>query len=322
MADKVLYKFNSGKNNKALYYLRNYAKMLVPDSIYRAKLESVIASLNGRKDEKYILDRVNYYCKLAEGSTLPSDAPTLAEHRMGRQKVYYFDTRRWTRWFPKNMRWLHIPGDVNYIPQYPSIVKSRPITENNENGVLLKLNAVRHFIFVIDNKPFREKKNIAVFRGKVEGKPLRQKFFEKYFGNPICDLGDVSHSKDIPKEWHTEKMTIRDHLDYKFILALEGNDVASNLKWIMSSNSLAVMPKPRFETWFMEGLLKPGIHYVEIKDDFSDLEEKMNFYISHPEESQKIIKYANEWAQQFWNMKREKLISLLVLRKYFYLTGQ
>ena len=42
----------------------------------------------------------------------------------------------------------------------------------------------------------------------------------------------------------TPKKTIREHLDYKFIMALEGNDVASNLKWVMSSNSIAVMTRP------------------------------------------------------------------------------
>ena len=49
------------------------------------------------------------------------------------------------------------------------------------------------------------------------------------------------------------KLSILEQLEYKFVLCLEGNDVATNLKWVMSSNSLAVMPKPRYETWFMEG---------------------------------------------------------------------
>jgi hypothetical protein len=90
----------------------------------------------------------------------------------------------------------------------------------------------------------------------------------------------------------------------------------------MSSNSLAVMPKPKFETWFMEGTLKPNYHYVLIKDDFSDLEERMNYYINHPEEALEIIKNAHEYIDQFRNTKREELISLLVLEKYFYRTGQ
>ena len=42
----------------------------------------------------------------------------------------------------------------------------------------------------------------------------------------------------------------------------------------MSSNSVAVMPRPKYESWFMEGRLQPGVHYIEIKDDYSDLEPK------------------------------------------------
>ena len=37
---------------------------------------------------------------------------------------------------------------------------------------------------------------------------------------------------------------------------------------------------------------------------------------------QKIINNAHEWVAQFRNKKRERLISLMVLDKYFRLTGQ
>ena len=105
-------------------------------------------------------------------------------------------------------------------------------------------------------------------------------------------------------------------------MALEGNDVASNLKWVMSSNSIAVMPRPTCETWFMEGKLIPNYHYIEIKPDFTDLEERLKHYIEHPEEAQQIIEHAHEYVAQFRNPRREKLISLLVLDKYFRMTGQ
>lgn len=117
-------------------------------------------------------------------------------------------------------------------------------------------------------------------------------------------------------------MTISEHLDYKYILCLEGNDVASNLKWVMSSNSLAVMPKPVYETWFMEGSLIPDFHYVHIKDDYSDLEEKLNYYNTHTAEALKIVENAHKYINQFKNKKQEDLISLLVIKKYLKMTGQ
>jgi spore maturation protein CgeB len=90
----------------------------------------------------------------------------------------------------------------------------------------------------------------------------------------------------------------------------------------MSSNSLAVMPRPKYETWFMEGTLVPNDHYVLIKDDFSDLEERLTYYIENPEEAIEIARNANEYVNQFRNKKREDVISLLVLDKYFRETGQ
>lgn len=106
-------------------------------------------------------------------------------------------------------------------------------------------------------------------------------------------------------------------LKYKFILCLEGNDVASNLKWVMSSNSIAVMPKPKYETWFMEGKLKGNVHYIEIKDDYSDLEEKLNYYSEHTKEALDIINNAHKFIAELKDPNKEDLIALLVLQKYF-----
>jgi RNase adaptor protein for sRNA GlmZ degradation len=100
-------------------------------------------------------------------------------------------------------------------------------------------------------------------------------------------------------------------------MAIEGNDVASNLKWVMSSNSVAVMPRPTYETWFMEGRLIPNYHYIEVKPDFSDVEERLNYYIQHPEEAEEIIRNAHSYVDQFRDEERERLISLHVLDKYF-----
>lgn len=322
MKNKLLYKLCSGKNPKFIYYSVNVCRLLVPKFIFRIRLKQKLSSLSRRKDKEYIEKRVDYYNKLSVSVQLPPTAPYLSEHKMGNQKVYFFDTYQYTRWFSDNFQWGFCPGDVTYVPKYPSIVKSRPLTDNNENSIVMKLDKVRHFIFVKDKKPFTTKKNMVIFRGKVKGKHSRRVFMEMYFNHPMCDLGDVSKNTTDPKEWQTEKKTIREHLDYKFIMALEGNDVASNLKWVMSSNSVAVMPRPTCETWFMEGTLIPNYHYIEIKPDFSDLESRLRYYIEHIDEAQQIIKNANEYVSQFKNKKRENLISLLVLDKYFKVTGQ
>lgn len=314
---------NSGKNRKFPFYLKNILKTyLIPNFWCRMRLKRILATLDKRSDKEYIIDRVNYYCKLNEVRGLSAQNPIVGTFkRKGHKSVYFFDTNDIIRYFPVHYRWRYLFGDIRDLQPEPTLLKSRPLNCDNSNSVLLKMNKVRHFIFIDDRKKFSEKRDMAIFRGGVKGNKLRTLFLQKWFGSDICDAGEVGRHLSDNKEWHVKKMTLFEHLDYKFVICLEGNDVASNLKWVMSSNSLAVMPRPTCETWFMEGRLIPNVHYVEIKPDYSDLRERLQYYIEHPDEAEAIIKSANEYVAQFKDNKREKLISLLVVDKYFRMTG-
>lgn len=317
------YFFNSGKNSKLAYYGRNFLRLyLLPDAWFRMQRKRLLMTLEQQSDKEYVLSRVDYYCKPMKKTPLSGQAKKIVEfHRKGHRSVYFFDSYEYIRYFPTCLRWLFAFGDITEVPAEPAVVKSRPIMEANQNSVLLNMDKVRHFVFLKDPVPFSQKCDKVIFRGEIDGKPGRIRFMERWFGHPICDAGDVGSGSTHP-DWKTEMFTLYEHLDYKFIMALEGNDVASNLKWVMSSNSLAVMPRPCFETWFMEGKLIPDYHYIEIKPDYSDLKERIEYYIAHPDKAQEIIRHAHEWVMQFQNKKREQLISLLVLEKYFRHTGQ
>nr|WP_255491164.1 glycosyl transferase family 90 [Dysgonomonas sp. 520] len=273
-------------------------------------------------DLEYINYRLNYYNRLEEKYTLPDEmAESLSGFKLeNHRKVYFFDTFEYARYFPQDLQIIPLFGDIIHVPEYPSLVKSRPIEGDNANSVVLKLDKIRHFLFLNDKKSFKEKKDMLIFRGKVR-QEHRIRFMDMYYNkSPRIDIGQVNITPDA--KYPANRLTIGEQLDYKFILSIEGNDVASNLKWVMSSNSLAVMPKPKYETWFMEGTLIPDYHYVLIKDDYSDLEERMDYYIQNPDKAQQIIDNAHEYVNQFKNKEREDLLSLLVLKKYFQKTGQ
>ncbi|MGM0532846.1 MAG: glycosyl transferase family 90 [Bacteroidota bacterium] len=278
--------------------------------------------LHKQEDQSYILKRVNYYNKLTREVPIQKGVK-LRNFRLPRKlKTYFFDTYRYTRYFDSDLKIQYCFGDITYVPEEPSLVKSRPVCEDNNNSVILKLNKVRHYNFLQDPWSFSEKTNGLVWRGHISKlKPQRIRFLEKYFDHPRCNIGCTNLYAHYGK-FIRPSLTIDEQLAYKFILCIEGNDVASNLKWVMSSNSLPLMPRPRYETWFMEGTLVPGVHYVEIKDDFSDLEEKLDYYSENQQEALSIIQNAHRYVNQFKNPKREKLISLLVLDKYFRNTGQ
>ena len=308
------------KNFKIAYYFKALLREIPNSFWYRSRLKSRLQSAY-KFDSKVLEERVNYYNKLQENTSLASSAIPIAEFKIPEKiRVYYFDTKEYVRYFDPKLRLQMIPGDVVDIPEYPAIVKSRPIAGDNNNAVLLNLDKIRHFNFIRDDLPFRTKKDRLIGRFAAY-QQHRKRFFELYFGHQLCDLGSVVMDNDHP-QWYSKPISIQQHLDYKFILSLEGNDVATNLKWIMSSNSVAVMPLPKYETWFMEGKLIPDFHYIQIKDDYSDLEEKLNYYIDHPHEAEKIIDNAHQYIQQFKNRKLEDLIALRVLEKYFEKTNQ
>lgn len=297
----------------------------MPHFILKARQQRFLQKYYPKYNNADLQSRLDYYNKLKEKKQIPQSSPTLANHKLKNvnySKVYFFDSYEFTRYFSKTLPWLFRPGDITDLQPYPTIVKSRPITENNENSVLLKLNKIRHFIFVKDKTKFEDKIPKILFRGAAHGKPNRQMFIEKWIDNPMCDIKDTAKDSINPPQWQSKPISIKEQLKYRYIMAIEGNDVASNLKWIMSSQSIAVMPRPKYETWFMEGCLIPNYHYIEIKDDFSDLIEKVNYYEQHPEQAKAIIKNANEYVKPFKDKKREKLLSILVLKRYFEKTGQ
>lgn len=313
------------KNNHIVYYTRGFLRYMIPSVCARAQLRKVLSSFHElpMEEQTYIRERVDYYCKFStsDGILLPQDARLLGDFIFNKRysyvnkfinSVYFFDAYEYTRFFSKKNKWAYNPGDISYTFPVPEITKSRPIAsdDSNRNNILLNLDKVRHFVWVKDPFTWEEKKCCILFRGEVAGKQRRINFLEMWKDHPLCDIKSGSG------------MRLYTHLQYRYIMSLEGNDVASNLKWVMSSNSVAVMPKPTCETWYMEGKLIPNYHYVEIASDYHDLIERINYYEQHPEEAKAIVKHAHEWIEQFRNSKREKLISLMVLDKYFTLTGQ
>ncbi len=310
------------RNNKQKYYLLNYLSLLIPDFFYRNNLRKKLNSLSDF-DFDYIKNRVNYYNKLNKEIKLNKDDESLNNFKIKNfHRTYFFDTYQYTRFFEKRLKLNMLFGDITHSPDVPSIVKSRPINENNQNSILMKLNKIRHFTYTKDSNKFDNKANKLIGRSAITKKHKKRiDFFKMHFNNNLCDLGAINKDTPYP-EWLKNKISIEDHLKYKFIMCVEGVDVATNLKWVMSSNSIAVMPKPKIESWFMESKLIPNKHFIEIKEDYSDLEDRIEFYISKPEECKEIIKNANQYISQFKNKNREDLISLLVLEKYFHFTNQ
>ncbi|KGK78129.1 hypothetical protein PM03_16025 [Thalassobacter stenotrophicus] len=299
------------------YYANGMLRQLLPYDIANRHRATLLQAAAQHPDLSEIEERVNYYNKLSalfDAST----APRISQIDRGKSR-YYLDLDEFSRGYGPNRRLNYLFGDVTTVPDTPTVVKSRPIDADNENSVVLKLDKLRHFRWQPDPVPFRDKKPTAVWRGT----PLteqRQDFVRKFYNHPSFDIGHSRHLvDDLPPKPGLSHSQQKAH---KFFVSLEGYDVATSLKWAMASNMLVMSPAPRFETWFMEGRLQPDTHFVLLKDDCSDLEEKVDYYASHPQDAEQIIRNAQAWVDQFTDPLKESIISTRVLKKYFRLSGQ
>lgn len=304
---------------KLFYYLRNFARNAMPSFYFKNSFEKIKA-YEAKCDASEIQNRLNYYCKVTRNFDIPKEGVKVKNFKKTKSTTYFFDLKEFFNYFKPNVSFAYHFGDETHINPYPTLFKARPITGDNANSILFKLNKRRHFQWVNDLNKFSNKKNQLVWRGKAWHQ-LRTDFVKTYWNHPLCEIGQVNKLEN-NEPWVKDFLSIEEQLKYKFIFCPEGNDVATNLKWAMSSNSLCIMPKPNFETWFMEGTLKAGVHYVEVKDDCTDLEEKIKYYMKNTAEAEQIIENANTHAKMFQDKKKEDLLCLKVLEKYAKLSGQ
>lgn len=222
-------------------------------------------------------------------------------------------------------------GDVVSKENYLTLVKNR-CPNNNDSVILRNIGLKRHwgnFYNPPSDDSFSNKKNMLIWRGTTTGLPnqsgnrfsLVEKWFKK---NQLIDVGfsNIVQGRHNYKKYVVGSEDIKTILKYKYILSVEGNDKDSGLNWKLNSNSVVFMTKPRFCSWLMETKLLPNYHYVLIKDDFSDLLEKIQLCNKNPNICKQIIKNAHNYMSQFKNKEFEEDLENSVINTYFKKTGQ
>ncbi len=205
-----------------------------------------------------------------------------------------------------------VPGDC------PTILKSRSIHAANEKAILFKFNADGEYPRIHDARRFADKRPLAIVVDQRRGSPHQRVDQD---ADSTVGIGRLIQG-GVQQGPHRPVRSLKQVLEYKYILFHQDAASGCNPKWILSSQSLCMMPRPAYETWLMEGCLRPNYHFVPVKQDLSDLEEKISYYNDHPFEAEAIIENARFYAERFDDAQSERLVTLLVLVKYFVLSGQ
>ena len=200
-------------------------------------------------------------------------------------------------------------GDATEQPStLPTVMKARKAVSGNNmsRGVLWPLNVRRHYgpMHEISSNDihWRWKRKRLVWRGTDTGWGKRARVVEPLFDAQDDTIDIAFHDRLGKQELIRDKLSFRQLLQNKYLLSLEGNDVSSGLKWMLYSNSVVFMPTPRYESWAMESLLRPYVHYIPVAEDLSDIVEKVNWAKSNDAQCYHISMRASRFMEAFFEL--------------------
>ncbi len=190
------------------------------------------------------------------------------------------------------------------------IFKFEPINELNKIKYIKKIDI-----------PWNKKNNKLFWRGRQSSdyNSLSTILVKKYFNYKNKNI-DISYENNNNLKYNDfSRNIVTDHeiLKSKFLIYLENHDTLVDLKCKMFSNSVIFMVKPTRSSWFMEELLIPNTHYILIKNDLSDLEEKYNWALKNQHICRQIVKNSNDFVNNFLNLENEYFIQQQLYNLYF-----
>lgn len=235
-------------------------------------------------------------------------------------------------------RYQLVLGDSITPSPSPTFHKARKV-EGCGLDVIVPMQRDRHFgrirhVAEVD-QPFDRKVGKVVWRGATTGRFQGASLSSRYYvyerfaaisAVPDLDIGfsEVTGAMAFleatgfgPVERCIKPaLSMEEQLQYKYLLSLEGNDAASGLKWMLASNSVVLMPRPTILTWACETLLVPGVHYVEVKHDLSNLEEVYAWCERNQAQCREISRNARAFILPFADKPREMELFDRVVRRF------
>jgi hypothetical protein len=200
--------------------------------------------------------------------------------------------------------------------------------KNNYKDVLLQKNPI-----------WEDKKNIALFRGSATGcgitidtnQRLKLAHLSYTLNKSYLDAKIVGWNKR-PKKFMNKpletidpndfnfkegnKMTRDEQLQYKYHIYADGHVAAYRLTWLLSTGSVILMIKSKYKyrLWYFD-LLEEGVHYISVKEDLEDLDEKINWCLNNDNTAKQIGINAKDLFDKYLTKEGQINYMAIVLNK-------
>lgn len=202
------------------------------------------------------------------------------------------------------------------IPSYEDWLRAT----YQDDGRLI-ISSLKQFPDIRVETDFDQKVPKAVFRGSTTGLGIdnvtNQRLRALYIAKQNPTLLDVGITKwncrirkhmlqkqpqtiERPDDYETvEFMSLQQQTNkYKYILNLEGHTAAFRLAYELSSNSVVLLAGSQWKLWYSRFMIE-DVHYVAVKEDLTDLVDKIKWCQQHEDRCLEIIKNANKFYKEY-----------------------
>jgi hypothetical protein len=164
--------------------------------------------------------------------------------------------------------------------------------------------------------PYSKRKSECIWRGNLNNGHVDN--FMKPHGktmNPRKYFQKLHLEGRFPKvNFENKDTSISDQIQYKMILDMDGwSSTWSATVWKMYSGSVLLKTKSKWKQWYYHKL-EPWVHYVPVKDDFSDLNDKIEWCLHNERECIKITENAKRFVDKHLTWDQVKKDTLAAVR--------
>ena len=103
-------------------------------------------------------------------------------------------------------------------------------------------------------------------------------------------------------------------MKFKYLLVVDGNTWASRIQTYLQTNSI-ILYNGVFTDHYL-WMLKPWVHYVPIRTDLADLDEKLEWLIANDKKAQSIVENANAFMHEIGRYEHLQCYTGLLMQEY------
>ena len=133
---------------------------------------------------------------------------------------------------------------------------------------------------ILNNAKLPPTSNKVFWSGNLDTHFSRKIFYDRFKAD--TERFEIHIANPEKKDYSTTFISMHEQYKYKYLIDLQGNGYSGSLKYLLHSGRLLFIQERKWKSYY-HFKLKPFVHFIPVKEDFSDLYEQLDWADNNPE---------------------------------------